>query len=170
MFLGYLPDAASKFKNNAVLGQVFGYLFDVIDDESDEHKRVCALGVGEEFVVHFEGGAKAIAQAYYTKSPKDAFYESHVAMVDFQMIVDGREIFFVAPSSLCEVKSPLDTAKDLIQYHPSPFISSVQMFRGNLAVFEAIDVHAGGIATDSNFTLVKKVVVKVPREHVKLNF
>ena len=170
MFLGYLPDAASKFKKNEVLGKVFGYLFDALDTESDVYKRICALDAGEQFEIQFDGGAKAIEQAYCTKTPKDAFYESHSEMVDFQMVVSGKEIFFVAPNSLCEIKTPLDHTRDLIEYYPSAFISSIQLFPGNLAVFEASDVHAGGIATDSNATIVKKVVVKVPKNHVKLNF
>lgn len=170
MFLGYLPDVANKFKKNEVLGRVFGYLFDALDADSEVHKRICALNAKEQFEVYFDGGAKAIEQAYYTKTPKDAFYESHSQMVDFQMVVEGREIFFVAPHSLCEVKTPLDSTKDLIEYYPSAFISSVQLFVGNLAVFEPLDTHAGGIATDANATLVKKVVVKVPKEYVKLNF
>lgn len=170
MFLGYLPDTASKFKKNAVLSKVFGYLFDALDEDSQTYQRICALEVGEKFEVFLDGGAKAIEQAYNTKSPKDAFYESHIEMVDFQMVVQGREIFFVSPNTLCKVKKPLDSTMDLIEYHPSAFISSVQLFPGNLAVFEATDVHAGGISADSNFTLVKKVVVKVPKEYVKLNF
>ncbi|MCI5969011.1 YhcH/YjgK/YiaL family protein [Helicobacter sp.] len=170
MFLGYLPDCASKFKKNEILSQVFGYLFDALDTESEVHKRICSLKDGEQFEVPFDGGAKAIAQAYHTKIPKEAFYESHSQMVDFQMVVEGKEIFFVAPNSLCAVKTPLDSTKDLIEYYPSAFISSVQMFRGNLAVFETIDVHAGGIATDSKPTLIKKVVIKVPKEYVTLEF
>lgn len=168
MFLGYLPDIANKFKTNAVLSEVFSYLFDVLDLESALHKRICSLEVGEKFETLLQGGAKGIAQAYYTKSPKEAFYESHSEMVDFQMVVEGKEIFFVAPSSLCEVKKPLEC--DLIEYAPSPFISSIQLFCGNLAVFEAFDVHAGGISTDAEQIRVRKVVVKVPREYVQLNF
>lgn len=170
MFLGYLPDIANKFKKNEVLSQVFGYLFDALDTESETHRRICALGANTQFEVLLQGGAKAIEQAYFTKAPKDAFYESHIEMVDFQMVVDGKEIFFVAPSSLCVVKSPLDKERDLIEYKPSPYISSIQLFGGNLAVFEANDVHAGGISTSGDFTLVKKVVIKVPKEHIKLNF
>lgn len=170
MFLGYLPDIASKFKKNEVLGRVFGYLFDVLDENSEAHKRITSLKPQEEFIVHFDGGARAIEQAYYTKTPKEAFYESHSEMVDFQMVVCGKEIFFVAPHSLCKIKSPLDSTKDLIEYYPSTFLSSIQLFAGNLAVFEAIDVHAGGISTNAESTLVQKVVVKVPKQFVKLNF
>lgn len=170
MFLGYLPDVASKFKKNQILSKVFGYLFDALDENSEVHQRITALRAGEEFVVYFEGGAKAIEQAYHTKTPKEAFYESHQEMVDFQMVVCGKEIFFIAPSSLCEIKSPLDSARDLIEYHPSPFISSIQLFPGNLAVFESLDVHAGGISSNTESILVQKVVVKVPKEIIKLNF
>lgn len=168
MFLGYLPDLAKKFKANAVLGEVFYYLFDALDLESELHKRISSLEAGESFETLLQGGAKGIAQAYYTKSPKEAFYESHSAMVDFQMVVEGKEIFFVAPNSLCEVKKPLEY--DLIEYAPSPFISSIQLFCGNLAIFEDFDVHAGGISTNTEQTRVRKVVVKVPREYVRLSF
>ncbi len=82
MFLGYLPDIASKFKKNEVLGRVFGYLFDVLDENSEAHKRITSLKPQEEFIVHFDGGARAIEQAYYTKTPQEAFYESHSEMVD----------------------------------------------------------------------------------------
>lgn len=170
MFLGYLPDVANKFKKNEVLNKVFGYLFDALDEESEVYHRITSLQAKEEFVVHFDGGARAIEQAYYTKSPKEAFYESHQAMVDFQMVVHGKEIFFVAPNSLCEVKNPLDSTKDLIEYYPSAFLSSIQLFPGNLAVFEGLDVHAGGISSNAESSLVQKVVVKVPKEFVKLNF
>ncbi|TLD81249.1 DUF386 family protein [Helicobacter sp. MIT 11-5569] len=170
MFLGYLPDIANKFKKNAVLSNVFGYLFDALDTESQVHKRICSLEIGEKFEELLNGGAKAIAQAYKTKSPKEAFYESHVEMVDFQMVIEGKEIFFVAPHSLCEIKQPLDSAKDLIEYASSPFISSIQLFNGNLAVFEAFDVHAGGISTNAEEAIVKKIVIKVPKEYIKLNF
>ncbi len=170
MFLGYLPDVANKFKKNEVLSKIFGYLFDALDQDSEVYQRITSLREGEEFIIHFEGGARAIEQAYQTKTPQKAFYESHQKMVDFQMVVCGKEIFFVAPNSLCEVKNPLDSTRDLIEYHSSPFLSSIQLFPGNLAVFESLDVHAGGISTNAESTLVQKVVVKVPKELVKLNF
>lgn len=115
-------------------------------------------------------GVRAIEQAYNTKMPKEAFYESHSEMVDFQMVVFGKEIFFIAPNSLCEIKNPLDDARDLIEYHASAFLSSIQLFPGNLAVFESLDVHAGGISANAESSLVQKVVVKVPKQYVKLNF
>lgn len=93
MFLGYLPDVANKFKKNEVLSRIFGYLFDALDESSEVHQRIIALKAGEEFVVYFEGGVRAIEQAYNTKMPKEAFYESHSEMVDFQMVVFGKEIF-----------------------------------------------------------------------------
>ncbi len=170
MFLGYLPDVANKFKKNEVLSRIFRYLFDALDESSEVHQRIIALKAGEEFVVYFEGGVRAIEQAYNTKMPKEAFYESHSEMVDFQMVVFGKEIFFIAPNSLCEIKNPLDDARDLIEYHASAFLSSIQLFPGNLAVFESLDVHAGGISANAESSLVQKVVVKVPKQYVKLNF
>ena len=169
MFLGYLPDIANKFKKNAVLGRVFDYLYYALDEDNAVHKRICALQNGETYEVELEGGARAIEQAYQTKSPQKAFYESHIAMVDFQMVVSGVELFFIAPNTLCEVKQPLDSKRDLIEYAPSKFCSSIQLFPGNLAVFEPIDTHAGGIAISEPMD-IKKVVVKVPKECVKLNF
>ena len=169
MFLGYLPDIANKFKKNAVLGRVFDYLYYALDDDNAVHKRICALQNGETYQVELEGGARAIEQAYQTKSPQKAFYESHIAMVDFQMVVSGVELFFIAPNTLCEVKQPLDSKRDLIEYAPSKFCSSIQLFPGNLAVFEPIDTHAGGIAISEPMD-IKTVVVRVPKECVKLNF
>ena len=169
MFVGYLPDLAKKFHKSEILAKVFGYLYDALEEGNEVYQRITNLKSGETFEVHFGEGVRAIEQAYQTKSPKEAFYESHKKMVDFQMVVSGREIFFVAPHSLCEVKVPYDNQKDLIEYHPSPYASSLLLFRGNLAVFEPNDVHAGGIAPDK-IELVQKVVVKVPKDLVKLNF
>ncbi len=169
MFVGNLVDIANKFKKSEILSKIFGYLFDALDTENEVNRRICELNAGEKFEVFFDSGVKAIEQAYFTKDPKDAFYESHVEMVDFQMVVSGKEIFFVAPHSLCVIKNELDKEKDLIEYKPSPYISSIQLFPGNLAVFESIDVHAGGISSGEK-TLVKKIVIKVPKELIKLNF
>ncbi len=169
MFVGYLPDIAKKFKKNEVLAQVFGYLWDALDEESEVFARITSLKAGESFEIHFDSGVKAIEQAYLTKNPQEAFYESHKSMVDFQMVINGKEIFFVAPHSLCEIKTPFDSTKDLIEYHKSPYASSLLLFKGNLAVFESIDVHAGGICSGTS-ELVQKVVVKIPKELVRLNF
>ena len=169
MFVGYLPDIIGKFKKNEVLTKVFGYLWEAIDEESEVFARISNLKAGETFEVYFDGRAKAIEHAYLTKTPQEAFYESHQAMVDFQMLINGKEIFFVSPHSLCEIKTPLDSTKDLIEYHKSPYTSSILLFRGNLAVFESIDVHAGGISVNTS-ELVQKVVVKIPKELIKLNF
>ena len=115
MFVGYLPDIAKKFKKNEILAKVFGYLYDALDEDSEVFRRISKMQAGETFEVYFDGGVKAIEQAYYTKSPKEAFYESHQEMVDFQMVINGKEIFFVAPNSLCEIKIPLDSTKDLVK-------------------------------------------------------
>ena len=76
MFVGYLPDIAKKFKKNEILAKVFGYLYDALDEDSEVFRRISKMQAGETFEVYFDGGIKAIEQAYYTKSPKEAFYES----------------------------------------------------------------------------------------------
>lgn len=169
MFLGYLPDLAQKFKKNEVLAKIFSYLYDAMEEGSEVHSRIKKLKDGENFIVHFDGGTKAIEQAYNTKDSSKAFYESHKEMVDFQMVVSGKEAFFVAPHSLCKVKNPYLKEKDLIEYYPSAYISTLLLFNGNLAVFEANDVHAGGISIKES-GLVHKTVVKIPKELIKLNF
>ncbi|TLE15623.1 YhcH/YjgK/YiaL family protein [Helicobacter apodemus] len=169
MFVGYFPDILRKFKKSESLLKVCSYLNEALDEESEVYHRITHLGANESLEVCVDEGIKSIEQAYYTKSPKEAFYESHQEMVDFQMLLKGREIFFVAPHSLCEIKNPYNRDKDLIEYYPNIYASTLLLFRGNLAVFEANDVHAGGIFIGQS-ELVQKIVVKIPQKLIKLNF
>lgn len=169
MFVGYFSDILRKFKKSESLLKVCSYLDEALDEESEIYHRITNLGANESFEVCLGEGIKVIEQAYYTKSPKEAFYESHQEMVDFQMVLKGREIFFVAPHSLCEVKKPYDKERDLIEYYPSVYASTLLLFNGHLAVFETNDVHAGGISIAER-ELVQKIVVKIPQKLIKLNF
>ena len=122
MFVGYFSDILRKFKKSESLLKVCSYLDEALDEESEIYHRITNLGANESFEVCLGEGIKVIEQAYYTKSPKEAFYESHQEMVDFQMVLKGREIFFVAPHSLCEVKKPYDKERDLIEYYPRVYV------------------------------------------------
>ena len=75
----------------------------------------------------------------------------------------------IAIKILCEIKNPYNRDKDLIEYYPNIYASTLLLFRGNLAVFEANDVHAGGIFIGQS-ELVQKIVVKIPQKLIKLNF
>lgn len=170
MFIGYLYDIESKFNKSEPLKNVFKYLQDALDENSETNIRISSLKSNEKHEVELSDGIISIEQAYITKQPQDAFYESHIKMVDFQMVINGSEIFFVAPTSLCQVKNQLKG--DVIEYFPSRFASSINLSNGMLAVFEENDVHAGGIhAIQSNTNnLVQKVVLKIPKELIKLKF
>ena len=90
MFVGYLPDIAKKFKKNEILAKVFGYLYDALDEDSEVFRRISKMQAGDNFGVYFVGGAKAIEQAYYTKSSQEAFYENHQEMVAFPKAINGK--------------------------------------------------------------------------------
>lgn len=170
MFFGFLPDIQSKFKKRDELKAVFSYLNEALDETSEMNIRISSLKAGDKNEIKLTDSIIAIEQAYLTKAPQEAFYESHKEMIDFQMVINGNEIFFVAPTFVCEVKTPLKD--DVIEYFPSKFASSLNMFKGALAVFESNDVHAGGISgiQSSTQNLVQKVVVKIPKNLIKLNF
>ncbi|PZT48888.1 hypothetical protein B6S12_00920 [Helicobacter valdiviensis] len=169
MFLGYLEEIGKKFQKSEALKAVFYYLYELLDEESERFMKLSKLEANQNYEEEIGFGIKAIPQCYFTKEPQKAFYESHQEMVDFQMVCEGREAFFVAPKELCKIKTPYNPQKDLQEYYPTPYCSTLLLFRGNLAVFEESDVHAGGIQIKES-ELVKKVVLKVPRELVKLNF
>lgn len=170
MFLGHLNDLANKFARKE-FAPIFSYLADAIESGSEINSRITALKDGEsaEFMLPF--GIKAIEQAYFTKEPQNAFYESHKKMVDFQAVIFGREGFFVAPRGLCKEKMPYNPQKDLIEYESSAanFCSTLQLFCGLVAVFEKDDVHAGGIILGQKI-LVQKTVLKVPVELLEFRF
>lgn len=175
MFLGKLGLLESKFRRTEALKSVWEYLVGVIYVDSESYLRVMGLKEEEINRVDLGGGIFAIEQCYETKLAKEAFFESHLQMVDFQLVLEGREVFFVAPRSVCVPKDlpqkhrEENLQKDLVEYSPCSLASSVLLFDGMLAVFEKDDVHAGGIVFGQK-SLIKKTVVKVPRQLLQMGF
>ncbi|PAF45653.1 YhcH/YjgK/YiaL family protein [Helicobacter sp. 11S02629-2] len=162
MFSANLQDIANMFKKTSELEAMLAFFNECIDGiykiEDYEAKRK----------VELVNGLFGILQTYSLKDEKDAYFESHKRYIDFQLTLKGSEKFLVGNLKDFEVKAPYDETKDVIEYKPNLKVSRIVSKELDLNVFLPYDVHAGGIYHEDN-TIVK-VVVKAPKELIKLKF
>lgn len=162
------------FKAYPKLAAVEDYIASALDSTSAVYQRICALKPAPneariEVSYPLTEGARAIEQAYYLKSAEGAFYETHRAFVDFQLVVGGYEYMHLGSRARFEVKQAYDEGRDLIVYEGGARCSEILLQAGDLAVLFPDDVHAGGLEPylleskplDSK-PLVQKSVIKVP--------
>ena len=125
------------------------------------HGRLAAVAVGGTDRVELAGGAFALLQAYLTKSRAEGRWETHVAHIDVQTVVEGEEFLEVADRARLALEEDLTPGKDVIFYRPFSAGSALRLSGGGTAVFFPVDAHLGGLAVQAP-VLVRKVVVKVP--------
>ncbi|WP_104697613.1 MULTISPECIES: YhcH/YjgK/YiaL family protein [unclassified Helicobacter] len=167
--IGNLYSLSHLFKKTTALEHLYSYLYNASDKTHSFYKRILSLHQGES-KINLDFGMIAIEQTYTLKDPKEAFYESHLKYVDFQLVIQGEEYFRVGDLSHFQVKDSYNPTKDLITYTPKLNHSLFFLQKNDLAIFFEYDVHAGGLYyQDLNHThQVYKTVVKVPKELLKL--
>lgn len=167
--IGNLYSLSHLFKKTTALEHLYSYLYNSSDKKHPFNKRILSLDCGENRV-ELDFGMVAIEQTYKLKDPKEAFYESHLKYVDFQLIIQGEEYFRVGDLSCFQIKDSYNPIKDIITYTPKFNHSQLFLQKNDLAIFFEYDVHAGGLyCQDLNHThQVYKTVIKVPKELLKL--
>lgn len=170
--VGRFGDIAGFFTAPA-LQPVLSYLWAVATPKSPESARILAMEQNSEHKLELQACASCsnldsraftIEQSYGLKSLSQAFYETHRAYVDVQVILQGQELFYLASARDCEILTPYDEHRDLIVYRPPEKYSVLHLYSGMVAVFFPEDVHAGGLGLDQlGGQIVYKSVVKVPR-------
>lgn len=125
--------------------------------------------------IDLNNGIFAILQTYKLKKRKNAFFETHKKYIDFQFTISGAECFIIGDYKNFKVKKEYDEIKDLIIYKSSKKASSIISLQSTLCIFFPTDVHAGGIYSNNLKTSFKqsrvyKVVVKIPKDLINLNF
>ncbi|PAF51802.1 hypothetical protein BKH43_00785 [Helicobacter sp. 13S00401-1] len=162
MFSANLKNISHMFKKTSELEAISAFFKECIDGiykiEDYEAKRK----------VELVNGIFGILQTYSLKDEKDAFFESHLKYIDFQLTLRGSERFLVGDIKDFEIKTPYDEKKDFIEYKPNLKVSRIVSKELDLNVFLPYDVHAGGIYHEDNN--IVKVVVKAPKELIKLKF
>lgn len=167
--IGKYNSLKSMFYKTPALNDLSLYLSQALDSSSEIYRRI--LEVNGESKTELGHGIFAIEQKYGLKDQKQAFFESHLKYVDFQLIVHGEEFFLLGDrTSFNEKERRIES--DLIVYEANFMASQIYLKAGDLAVFFENDVHSGGLALSGLEVskMVYKSVVKVPKELLKLKF
>lgn len=187
------------FKANPVLANnIQTYMFNAINPAKNTYKRITNITLDakeerKEMILDFTKGIRAIEQTYYLKSPKDAFYETHNAFIDLQLVVRGYECISIGDSDTFCIKTPYNAEKDIIIYEnrlpqtqntessatlgdmplerdsDTPVRTHILLESGDLAIFFPNDVHAGGLHTlDYTFDTKVKTKIQVHKTVIKM--
>lgn len=168
--VGKLHSLEHLFQKTSELKCLYNYLDNCLQKNHTNHQDIINTPINVEKKVELSDGANgmyAILQSYPLKNPENAFYETHIKYIDFQLVVKGTEFFEIGDREDFEIKTPYNEEKDLIIYKRSLKTSKIRLYEGMLAIFFDSDVHAGGLDIESSNSTVSKVVIKVPKTLVK---
>lgn len=109
------------FKAYPQLNVVKEYISQALNPQSEIHKRISTLQIPQsqdriEVSYPLEYGIRAIEQSYYLKSAQNAFFETHKAYLDFQLVISGYEYMCIGDKDTFDVKIPYNESRDLIVY------------------------------------------------------
>ncbi|STP09522.1 YhcH/YjgK/YiaL family protein [Helicobacter cinaedi] len=109
------------FKAYPQLNVVKEYISQALNPQSEIHKRISTLQIPQsqdriEVSYPLEDGIRAIEQSYYLKSAQNAFFETHKAYLDFQLVISGYEYMCIGDKDTFDIKIPYDETRDLIVY------------------------------------------------------
>lgn len=109
------------FKAYPQLNAIEEYISQALNPQSEIHKRITTLQIPQtqdriEVSYPIENGIRAIEQSYYLKSAKNAFFETHKAFLDFQLVISGYEYMCIGDKDTFDIKVPYDESRDLIVY------------------------------------------------------
>ncbi|BAM32229.1 YhcH/YjgK/YiaL family protein [Helicobacter cinaedi] len=109
------------FKAYPQLNVVKEYISQALNPQSEIHKRISTLQIPQsqdriEVSYPLEYGIRAIEQSYYLKPMKNAFFETHKAYLDFQLVISGYEYMCIGDKDTFDVKIPYNESRDLIVY------------------------------------------------------
>ncbi|EDZ63013.1 protein containing DUF386 [Sulfurimonas gotlandica GD1] len=111
----------------------------------------------------------AIVMSYKTTLPQTAILESHREYVDIQTVIVGRECFECSFRDSLAVDMPYDKSKDLELYKRiTTGHTSVNVIPGTFVMLFPHDAHMAGLMIDDKEEVVKKVVVKIKTELLKI--
>ncbi|PAF53518.1 hypothetical protein BKH42_05580 [Helicobacter sp. 13S00482-2] len=166
--IGKLHSLEHLFQKTDDLKYLYEYLQNATNPNHSTHQAIINTPLKTENKIDLISGMFAIIQSYPLKNPDDAFYETHIKYIDFQLVIKGVEFFEIGDKTDFEIKTPYNEEKDLIIYKKSLKTSKLRLHEGMLGIFFDTDVHAGGLSMDETQENVSKVVIKVPKSIVKL--
>jgi YhcH/YjgK/YiaL family protein len=139
----------------------FAYLAEALTPGSAIHARIMAVPAEQTVRIELGDGVFVLEQAYLPKPRAEGRYESHLAYIDLQAIVAGRERMDVTETARLRVTEDLTPGRDVRFHEDTPGGSVLRVGAGEVAVFHPADAHMPSVA-DGEPVLVRKAVVKVP--------
>jgi YhcH/YjgK/YiaL family protein len=136
----------------------FEYLINVLDETSEENKRLNAYDLNVFEKVVLDENNFALEQTYFSKDREKCFFESHRKYIDVQFILEGEEIIEVDNIKNLNVNFEYDENMDLIKYDDSNFSSSIKLKKGDIAIFFPDDAHMPCIKINNSVKVIKTVV------------
>lgn len=142
--------------------RAFEYLLNVMDEKSEEHKRLLNYSINAFEKIEIDADNFALEQTYYSKDRENCFFESHQKYIDVQFIVEGEEIIEVDFIDNLLTVFSYDSSLDLIKYDDSSTSSIIKLKKGDIAIFYPEDAHMPCIKINDSIKVIKTVVkVKV---------
>jgi YhcH/YjgK/YiaL family protein len=123
-------------------------------------KRLLATTVGDGQRIELPNGAFAMEQVYEARELAQTRFEAHERYIDWQIILQGREMMAVAPRKGLEVTEAREEDDVWFFADPNEFDSRIVQ-AGEMAVFYPCDAHRPGLAVQPG-EIVFKSVVKIP--------
>jgi len=113
----------------------------------------------------------AIVMCYTTTIPENSLLESHRKYIDIQTVLDGAERFECAHIDDLTIITPYDSDKDIILYdHTTPRPYSADITPGTFIMLYPHDAHLAALMTNHKPQYIKKVVVKIKKELLGLEY
>ena len=137
--------------------EVFNFL-QTLTPDSEEKKYT----IGDDDIF-------AQISSYKTCAPETTELETHDKYVDVQMVLSGGEKMECAPRAELEISVPYDSDRDVAFYKsldPRPI--QVEMVPGTFVMLFPHDAHMPELMRGGKAELVKKVVVKINAELLKV--
>lgn len=109
----------------------------------------------------------AIIASYNTKEPHK--FEAHREYVDIQCLLEGQELIESTTLNELTVNMPYDSEKDVAFYLKTDSRKTIShLLPGIFIVFFPHDAHMPGVSVGDSPAFVKKVVVKIKAELLRL--
>jgi biofilm protein TabA len=151
-------EVLKKQIKNDKFNTAFEYLTKVLDERSEENKRLKSYDLDVFKKIELDENNFALEQTYLSKDREQCFFESHRKYIDVQFILEGEEIIEVDNIKNLNINFEYNENMDLIKYDNSIFSSSLKLKKGDVAIFFPDDAHMPCIKVDKSVKVIKTVV------------
>lgn len=151
-------EVLKKQIKDARFSTAFEYLTKVLDETSEEYKRLKSYDLNVFEKIDLDENNFALEQTYFSKDREKCFFESHKKNIDVQFVLEGEEIIEIDNISNLNINFEYNENMDLIKYDDSNFPSSLKLKNGDIAIFFPDDAHMPCIKVNEPSKVIKTVI------------